>query len=190
VPRKATNLALVVYDAARRADGVVGDSETALFVGLLQAHAAPCPVLLVPCLISVSGALLKEGIGNLVVDVLLLPHVLVREVNVAIEVLEACRLAKAEQLVLDETILYAAQLVEVLHNCPALHQVLDKSISADGNTKTNVAVNHKGRGGEQGAEVQEGGVIGKQALSPAEPLFERLRARGARTPARESRGRH
>ena len=87
---------------------------------------------------------------------LLLSHVLVREVNVAIELLEACRLAKVEQLVVDETILYAAQLVDVLHNCLTLillHKVLHKGVSADGNTKTNVAVNHKGRGGEQGADV-------------------------------------
>jgi hypothetical protein len=36
--------------------------------------------------------------------------------------------------------------------------VLDKSISADGNTKTDVTVNYKGRGGEQGTEVREGGI--------------------------------
>jgi hypothetical protein len=36
--------------------------------------------------------------------------------------------------------------------------VLDKSISADGNTKAYVAVNNKRRGREQGTEVREGEV--------------------------------
>ena len=45
VPRKATNLALVVRPTRRSAtsDGVVGDSETALLVGLVQAHVDPRP---------------------------------------------------------------------------------------------------------------------------------------------------
>jgi hypothetical protein len=38
------------------------------------------------------------------------------------------------------------------------YKVLDKRISADGNTKAKVAVNHRGRGGEQGTEVREGGI--------------------------------
>ncbi len=36
--------------------------------------------------------------------------------------------------------------------------MLDESISADGNTKANVAVNQKRRGREQGTEVREGEV--------------------------------
>ena len=46
MPSKATNLALVVRRSVP-ADGVVGDSKTALFVGLVQAHVDPGPVLLV-----------------------------------------------------------------------------------------------------------------------------------------------
>jgi hypothetical protein len=46
VPRKATNLALVVRRSVL-ADSVVGDSETALFVGLVPAHVDPGPDLMV-----------------------------------------------------------------------------------------------------------------------------------------------
>ena len=58
------------------------------------------------------------------------------------------------------------RLVDVLHNCLTLilYKVLDKSISADGNTKSNVAVNYKGRGREQGNEVREGGIGIEHAL--------------------------
>jgi hypothetical protein len=55
-------------------------------------------------------------------------------------------------------------LVDVLHNGLALYNVLDKSISADGSTKANVAVNHKRRGREQGTEVREGEICIEHAL--------------------------
>jgi hypothetical protein len=42
--------------------------------------------------------------------------------------------------------------------------VLNKSISADGNPKANVTVNHKRRGREQVTEVREGGIGNEQAL--------------------------
>jgi hypothetical protein len=47
---------------------------------------------------------------------------------------------------MDEAILDVVELVNVLHNrlTLILYKVLDKSISADLNTKTNVTVNHKG----------------------------------------------
>ena len=41
--------------------------------------------------------------------------------------------------------------------------MLHRSISADGNTKTNVTVNHKGRRAELGTEVREGGVGSEHA---------------------------
>jgi hypothetical protein len=43
-------------------------------------------------------------------------------------------------------------------------KVLDKSISADGNSKANVDVNHKRRGREQETEVREGGIGNEQVL--------------------------
>ena len=61
-----------------------------------------------------------------------------------------------------------------------LYKVLDKSISADGNPKSNVAVNLKRRGREQGTEVHEGGIGNEQTCaaacaSAAEiPLYENL----------------
>ncbi len=42
--------------------------------------------------------------------------------------------------------------------------MLDKSISADENTKANVAVNYKGRGSEQETELREGGIGIEHAL--------------------------
>ena len=42
--------------------------------------------------------------------------------------------------------------------------MLDKSISAEVNTKTNEAVNYKGRGREQETEVREGGIGIEHAL--------------------------
>ena len=46
---------------------------------------------------------------------------------------------------MDEAILEVVELVNILHNCLTLilDKVLDKSISADGNTKAKVAVNHQ-----------------------------------------------
>jgi hypothetical protein len=61
-----------------------------------------------------------------------------------------------------------------------LYKVLDKSISADGNPKSNVAVNLKRRGREQGTEVHEGGIGNEQALcgsvriSRQDTLYENL----------------
>jgi hypothetical protein len=84
----------------------------------------------------------------------------------AIHVLQPGRLAKADEVVVDEAILDVVELVDVLHNglTLILDKVLDKSISADGNSKANVAVNHKRRGREQGTEVREGGIGNEQAL--------------------------
>jgi hypothetical protein len=42
--------------------------------------------------------------------------------------------------------------------------MLDKSISANGNPKSNVAVIYKSLGCEQGTEVCEGGISSEQAL--------------------------
>jgi hypothetical protein len=73
---------------------------------------------------------------------------------------------KTDELVVDEAISDVVELVDVLHNglTLILYKVLDKSTSADGNPKANVAVNHKRRGREQGTEVREGGIGNEQAL--------------------------
>ncbi len=115
--------------------------------------------------VGIPGALLQQCPCDLVVDVLL-EHVLVRELHMAVEILQPGRLAKADELVVDEAILDVFELVHVLHNglTLILYKVLDKSISADGNPKANVAVNHKRRGREQGTEVREGGISNEQAL--------------------------
>jgi len=79
-------------------------------------------------------------------------HVLVRELYVPVEILQPGRLAKADELVVDEVILDVVELVHVLHNglTLILYKVLDKSISADGNPKSNFAVNLKRRGESRG----------------------------------------
>jgi hypothetical protein len=65
-----------------------------------------------------------------------------------------------------EAILHVVELVDVVHNFLTLflYKVLDKSVSANGNPKANVAVIYKGRGGEKGTEVCEGGISSEQAL--------------------------
>jgi hypothetical protein len=137
-------------------DGVVGDTETALVMRLMEPHVDPSAVLLVPCLVGVSGALLQEGVADLPIDMLLLEDVLICEVNLPVEVLKAGSLAEAHKLVVDETILDVVELVDVLHNFLTLflyNKVLDKIVSANGNPKSNVAVIYKGLGGEQGTEA-------------------------------------
>ena len=66
---------------------------------------------------------------------------------------------------MDEAILDVVELVDVVHNCLTLilHKMLDKGISADGNPKANVAINHKARRREQTAEVIEGGIGSEHA---------------------------
>ena len=51
---------------------VVGDTEAALFVRLMEPHVNPSPVLLGPLLVCLPGPFLEEGVGDLVVDMLLL----------------------------------------------------------------------------------------------------------------------
>ena len=137
-------------------DGVVGDTETALVMRLMEPIVDPSAVLLVACLEGVSGALLQEGVADLPIDMLLLEDVLICEVNLPVEVLKAGSLAEAHKLVVDETILDVVELVDVLHNFLTLflyNKVLDKIVSANGNPKSNVAVIYKGLGGEQGTEA-------------------------------------
>jgi hypothetical protein len=61
-------------------------------------------VLLVSRLAGIPGALLQEGVGDLVVNVLM-EHVLVRGLYVPVEILQPGRLARADELVVDEAIL-------------------------------------------------------------------------------------
>ena len=85
MPRKATNLALVVYNGGSvTSDGVVGDTETALVMRLMEPHVDPSSVLLVPCLVGISGALLQEGVADLPIDMLLLEAIFIHEVNLAV----------------------------------------------------------------------------------------------------------
>jgi hypothetical protein len=117
-------------------DCVVGNAKSALVVQLVQANVHPSAILLVPRLVGITGALLQEGVGDLVVNVLL-EHVLVCELYVAVEILQPGRLVKPYELVVDEAILDFEEFVDVLHNCQALilYKVLDKRMSADANTK-------------------------------------------------------
>jgi hypothetical protein len=147
-------------------DGVVGDTETALVMQLMEQHVDPSAVLLVPCLVGVSGALLQNLIADLPINMLLLEDVLICEVNLRVEVLKAGSLPEAHELVVHEAILDVVELVDVVHNFLTLflYKVLDKNVSANGNPKANVAVIYKSLGGEQGTEVCEGGISSEQAL--------------------------
>jgi len=75
-------------------------------------------------------------------------------------------LTKGDEMIVDEAILDIIDLVDVLHNglTLILYKVLDKSISAYGNPKSNVAVNLKRCWREQGTEVHEGGICNEQSM--------------------------
>ena len=62
-------------------DGVVGDTEAALFVRLMEPHVNPSPVLLGPRPVCLPGPFLEEDVGDLEIDMLLLEAVLICEVN-------------------------------------------------------------------------------------------------------------
>jgi hypothetical protein len=143
VPRKATTLSFVRRSVP--ADGVVGESEIAVVVGLVQAHVDPGAVLLVP--------FFRRALAILWPTCCCWRVFWFARSMWPLRYWSRVAWQNRSSLVVYETILYAVQFVDVLHNCLAiiLDKVLDKSISADGNTKTNVAVNYKGRRGEQGA---------------------------------------
>jgi hypothetical protein len=67
---------------------VVGDTKSAL-VGLVQVYVNPGTVLMVSGLVDIPGALLQQCKCNLVVNILLLEHVLVRELHMSIDVFTA-----------------------------------------------------------------------------------------------------
>jgi hypothetical protein len=74
--------------------------------------------------------------------------------NLPVEVLKAGCLAEVHELVVDEAILDVVDLVDINNFLTLfLYKVLDKSISANGNPKANVAVIYKGLGVDQGTEV-------------------------------------
>jgi hypothetical protein len=78
----------------------------------VQAHVHPSAVLLVPRRVGILSALLQQCRCDVVVDVLL-EQILVCEVHMAINVLQPGRLAKADELVVDEAILDMVEL-----SCP------------------------------------------------------------------------
>jgi hypothetical protein len=58
-------------------DGIVGDTETALFVRLMELHVNPSTVL-GPRLVCLPGLFLEKGVADLPIDMLLLEGVLIR----------------------------------------------------------------------------------------------------------------
>ena len=92
-------------------DGVVGDTETSLVMRLMEEHVDPSTVLMIPCLVGVSGALLQEGVADLPIAILLMEDVSICQVNLPVEVLKAGSLAEAHELIVDEAILDVVELV-------------------------------------------------------------------------------
>ena len=76
--------------------------------------------MLGPGCISALGALLEQRIRDLAVDMLLLEAVLVVDGNLAIEVLEPRRLAEAQELIVDEAVVHAVELVDIVDDGLAL----------------------------------------------------------------------
>jgi hypothetical protein len=166
VPRKATNLALVLYNAACLVMVLLGTPNPPSPCDSCKRMSTQARSCWFHVLYASRVPFFRRALAILWSTCCCLEHVLVRELYVPVEILQPGRLAKADELVVDEAILDVVELVDVLHNCLTLilYIVLDKSISADGNTKANVAVNHKRRGREQGTEVREGGIGIEHAL--------------------------
>jgi hypothetical protein len=110
----------------------------------------------------------------------------------AVQILQQGGLEEPYELVVDQAVLDAVELVDVLHNCLTymLDKVLDKSIIAYGNSKTNVTVNYKVHGGEQGTEcAREGSAASMRCAASCAPaaeipltrslVFPKLRSRSA-----------
>ena len=116
--------------------------------------------------VGIDGALLEERLGDLVVDVLLLEMVLVLDRDLAVEVLQPGSLAEAKELVMNEAVLHAIQLVDILHDGQTLllHKNLDKSVSAEGNTKTHVSLRSKAPKGEHRAKVRKSSGSGNDVV--------------------------
>ncbi len=72
MPRKSTNRSLVVYAAACLEIVLLGTPKPSLVVRLVQSHVDPSVVLQVPFLVGFAGVFFQQGIGDLVVDMLLL----------------------------------------------------------------------------------------------------------------------
>jgi hypothetical protein len=158
----------VEYDTVCLEIVLLGTLKPPSFCDSMQMHINPIMVLLGPCLVGLASAFLQQGIGNLVVDVLLLEHLLVRELDLAVKVRKSCGLAKAEELVVNEAILEVVKLVNILHNflTLGLYKLLDKHISVNGNPKDNVAVYYKGPGGEQGTMcAREGSAASRRCAA-------------------------
>ena len=64
-------------------DDVVGDTETALDMRLMEPHVDPSAVL-GPRLVGLPGPLLEEGVADFPIDMLLLEAIFIREVNLAV----------------------------------------------------------------------------------------------------------
>ena len=148
------------------ANGVVSDAKASMLVGELEHHVYPRAILQGPSLVGIAGALLEERLSDLVVDVLLLEMVLVLDWDLAVEVLQPGSLAEAEELVMNEAVLHTIQLVDILHDGQTLllHKTLDKSVSAEGNTKTHVSLRSKSHRGEYRAKVRKSRGSGNDVM--------------------------
>ena len=158
------------------AHGVVSDAEAALFVGQVEDHVHPGPVLLGPGCISALGALLEQRIRDLAVDVLLLEAILVADGNLAIEVLEPRRLAEAQELIVDEAVVHAVELVDIVDDGQALilHKILNKRVSAEGNTEPLIPLRSETLNMEQvGGKVREGRVCLHNCVGSVERVLRR-----------------
>ena len=100
-------------------------------------------------------------IRDLAVDVLLLEAILVADGNLAIEVLEPRRLAEAQELIVDEAVVHAVELVDIVDDGQALilHKILNKRVSAEGNTEPLIPLRSETLNMEQvGGKMREGRV--------------------------------
>lgn len=136
MPWKATNLALVEYDAARRLTMLLVTPKSPSSWDRCRAMSTQAQSCWLHTLLASLVPFCEECVGEVAVNVLLLQDILVRELYLDFEVLTACSLPEEDQLIVDAAVLYVVELVNVAHKFLTLilYKVLDNSISADGNT--------------------------------------------------------
>ena len=111
----------------------------------VEDHLYPLPMFVIPIRVLIISALLHEGLPDFMVNVLLLQDHLVIKGNVGVQVLEAGCLAETDELIVDEAILDGVEFVNIIYHVltGGSHEGLNKGLSAEGDTKTDVALSRE-----------------------------------------------
>ena len=99
-------------------------------------------MVIIPTSVVRAGTLFQEGICDVCVYVLLLQCAAVVKKDVGIKELEPCCLTETSELIMDEAIVDAIELVDIIDDLLTLisNKFLYERVSADGDSEANHAV--------------------------------------------------